>query len=227
MYLDLMVDFARKVGRVGREQLQPILEEMRKRPQDPHSLRHLISQTRQIFEGLPQSPEVQVHQTMGAIARSWVSPELTLYKDTLHLDPSLLPSIIIQQMVFSGFKYSAFAAFCTRNPVTGEAGLFGDYSPQVEGRYLMRSSSIERRKIERVDEYFPGAYQYMADMGSLIEVRAKHPQDMEVAIERGQVWVLQSVNAVLSNKAREVVEAEFRDAQILIGSEPLSPMILG
>jgi len=222
MYLDLMVDFARKIGRISRDQLQPVLDEMRKRPREPHSLRHLIGQTRQIFEGLPQSPDAQVYQTVEAIARSWVSSDVAPYKDTLRLDPSLLPSIIIQQMSFSGFAFSAFAAFSTRNPVTGEAGLYGDYSPQMEGRWLMRSSSIERWPIEKVDEHFPGAYQYLADMGSLIEVRAKHPQDMEVAIERGQVWILQSVNAVLSNKAREVVTAEFRDAQILIGSEPLS-----
>jgi pyruvate,orthophosphate dikinase len=221
MYLDLMVDFARKVGRVGREKLQPILDRMRERPQDPPNIRQLIGQTRQIFEGLPQSPEIQVYQTVEAIARSWVSSDVAPYKDTLRLDPSLLPSIIIQQMSFSGFAFSAFAAFSTRNPVTGEAGLYGDYSPQMEGRWLMRSSSIERWPIEKVDEHFPGTYQYLADMGSLIEVRAKHPQDMEVAIEKGQVWVLQSVNAVLSNKAREAVTAEFRDAQILIGSEPL------
>ena len=74
----------------------------------------------------------QVRGAIAAVFRSWNTRRATTYRRVNGISDSLGTAVVVQAMVFGnlGFPSGSGVAF-TRNPTTGEPGLYGEY---LEGR---------------------------------------------------------------------------------------------
>jgi pyruvate,orthophosphate dikinase len=76
----------------------------------------------------------QVKIAIKQIFHSWDNPRAVEYRRINHIPPDLGTAAIVQAMVFGNKDTSSGTGVVfTRNPSTGEKGLFGEYLAQAQG----------------------------------------------------------------------------------------------
>lgn len=97
-------------------------------------------------------------------------------------------------MVFgnSGERSGTGVAF-TRNPVTGEAKLFGEYLLNAQGEDVVAGIRTPK-DIESLKDQMPHVHQQFVDVSQRLETHYKDMQDIEFTIENEQLYILQTRN---------------------------------
>ena len=82
----------------------------------------------------PQDPKIQLIEATKAVFRSWDNPRANVYRRMNDIPYDWGTAVNIQSMVFGnkGETSGTGVAF-TRNPATGEKGLFGEYLMNAQG----------------------------------------------------------------------------------------------
>lgn len=149
---------------------------------------------------VPQDPYKQLKMAIKVVEDSWNSEEAKKYREENGIPDDLGTGVIIQEMKFGNLDENSgsFVLF-TRDPITGEKGLFIEYAPQRQGEDLVsgsinpvpiEESGLSQKIIDDIKEY-----------AEEIEKGFKYPQDIEGVIEDGKVWILQTRDAKLDPEA--------------------------
>ena len=88
----------------------------------------------EVYKPFPQAPIDQLREAIEAVFKSWDNDRARVYRDLNEIPHDIGTAVNVQEMVFgnSGPKSGTGVAF-TRNPVTGEAQLFGEYLLNAQG----------------------------------------------------------------------------------------------
>ncbi len=185
-------------------------------------LRELVSEFRDLIRSrigrdVPQDPNEQLWEAIGAVFGSWNNDRAITYRRINNIPGDWGTAVTVQSMVFGnlGPNCGTGVAF-TRDPATGEKGLYGEFLPNAQGEDVVagvrtpRPNSIaagrraaaregiseERRRSERatLEETFPKAYKELVAIGQRLERHFKDCQDMEFTIERERLFMLQTRN---------------------------------
>ena len=159
----------------------------------------------------PQDPREQLIGALGAIFSSWQSESAIAYRQIFNIPHQFGTAATIQQMVFGnlGQKSCSGVAF-SRNPLTGERHLFGEYLPCSQGEVLacgqgkpLPLSSDERDRFSRLslELRFPELYWELETVARKIELHLCDMQDIEFTIENKSLYVLQTRPAKRTNHA--------------------------
>ncbi len=81
----------------------------------------------------------------------------------------------------------------TRNPVTGESKLFGEYLLNAQGEDVVAGIRTPK-DIESLREQMPQVHQQFVEVSKRLETHYKDMQDIEFTIENGQLYLLQTRN---------------------------------
>jgi hypothetical protein len=130
----------------------------------------------------------------------------------------------VQQMVFGNLVNSAFLAFCTHNPISGQSHLFGDFALGTEGRRMMRGIGPKRQDVRKLVEAFPEIAAQLDKSVAQLETLFRRPQDIEAIIERNRLHFVQIMDAHLSPAARRSIRNEFREQGLLKRDENIPPI---
>ncbi|MGH7781436.1 MAG: pyruvate, phosphate dikinase [Candidatus Binataceae bacterium] len=185
-------------------------------------LRALVGEFRDLIRrragrDVPQDPNEQLWEAIGAVFGSWNNDRAITYRRINNIPGDWGTAVTVQAMVFGnlGADCATGVAF-TRDPGTGEKGLYGEFLPNAQGEDVVagvrtpRPNSIAagRKAAERVgmseaerkrdhatlEETFPKAYKELVAIGARLERHFRDCQDMEFTIERERLFMLQTRN---------------------------------
>jgi pyruvate, orthophosphate dikinase len=164
----------------------------------PNALRTLTADFIQIVndagEQFPLDSWQQVQGAVMAVFRSWDTPRAIAYRRANDLSDDMGTAVTIQAMVFGniGDDCASGVAF-TRNPNTGERGMFGEYMPNAQGEDVVSGARTPQpvQAMER-DPAFQEAWRDLLTAGDGLEAHFADMQDLEFTIERGRLWMLQT-----------------------------------
>ncbi|NJL04251.1 MAG: pyruvate, phosphate dikinase [Chloroflexaceae bacterium] len=140
----------------------------------------------------PDDPHTQLQKAIGAVFSSWFSRRATDYRRLNHISDSLGTAVNVQMMVFGnmGDDCATGVAF-TRNPNTGELGIFGEYLINAQGEDVVAGIRTPQ-PISRLHQDMPDLYDQFKAFTAQLELHYRDMQDIEFTIERGKLYLLQT-----------------------------------
>ncbi|WP_433050558.1 pyruvate, phosphate dikinase [Dactylosporangium sp. CS-033363] len=160
-------------------------------------LRELVGEYKNIFRthtgrDFPQDPREQLDLAIGAVFRSWNADRAVLYRRQERIPSSLGTAVNVVAMVFGnlGADSGTGVAF-TRDPATGERGVYGDYLANAQGEDVVAGirNTMPLQDLEQRDK---ASYDELMSIMATLEEHYKDLCDIEFTIERGKLWMLQT-----------------------------------
>jgi pyruvate,orthophosphate dikinase len=109
----------------------------------------------------------------------------------------------------------------TRDPATGESGIYGDYLSNAQGEDVV-SGARNAIPLQGLRELDPGSYAELLRHMSTLELRYRDMCDIEFTIERGRLWMLQTRVGKRTAAAAFVIAANLVDEGLIDLDEALS-----
>ena len=137
----------------------------------------------EVYKPFPQTPIDQLTEAIEAVFKSWDNDRARIYRELNEIPHDIGTAVNIQEMVFgnSGENSGTGVAF-TRNPVTGESKLFGEYLLNAQGEDVVAGIRTPK-DIESLREQMPQVHQQFVDVSKRLETHYKDMQDIEFTIE--------------------------------------------
>jgi pyruvate,orthophosphate dikinase len=139
----------------------------------------------------PEDPHKQLELAIGAVFDSWMG-ERAAYRREYGIPESLGTAVTVQRMVFGNMgETSATGVAFTRNPSTGEQGIFGEFLLNAQGEDVVAGicTPLPLKEMERV---LPGAYNQFLEAAERLERENRDMQDTEFTVERDRLYMLQT-----------------------------------
>jgi pyruvate,orthophosphate dikinase len=151
--------------------------------------RTLVSQA---GEDLPQDAHEQLHRTIDAVFTSWNAPRAQIYRTHEGIGDDAGTAVNIVEMVYGNTGPDSGSGVCfTRDPATGQSGIYGDYLPNAQGEDVVNGSRTPL-PLQDLSDRAPVVYkQLMGHLGTL-ERHYRDLCDVEFTIEDGTLWILQT-----------------------------------
>ncbi|MDR0487792.1 MAG: pyruvate, phosphate dikinase [Propionibacteriaceae bacterium] len=158
----------------------------------------------------PSDPIEQMFGAIRAVFRSWNNPRAVYYRRMNDIPSDWGTAVNVQSMVFGNLgDTSGTGVAFSRNPSTGEKGLFGEFLMNAQGEDVVAGirtpENIDKLKDVNAEVY----NQFLAIVGKL-EAHYRDMQDMEFTIEDGTLYMLQTRNG------KRTAAAAFRIASDLV-----------
>jgi pyruvate,orthophosphate dikinase len=143
----------------------------------------------------PQDPTVQLAMAVEAVFRSWRSERASFYRGLNQISDTMGTAVTVQTMVFGnrGMDSGTGVGF-TRNPSTGEPGVFGEYLANAQGEDIVGGVRTPV-SISRLAEQMPAVYFELLQLVEQLERHYKDTQDFEFTVECGKFFLLQTRTA--------------------------------
>ncbi|MDO8490477.1 MAG: PEP/pyruvate-binding domain-containing protein, partial [Dehalococcoidia bacterium] len=126
------------------------------------------------------------------IFESWDNMRAVEYRRLNKIPPTLGTSAVVQAMVYGNRDdKSGTGVVFTRNPSTGEKGMFGEYLIKAQGEDLV-SGARTPLPVSRVKEAMPTVYEELDKIGKRLEQHFCEMQDIEFTVESGKLYILQT-----------------------------------
>jgi pyruvate,orthophosphate dikinase len=143
----------------------------------------------------PADPMDQLAQAVAAVFRSWDAPKATAYRRLSGLSDAAGTAVTVQTMVFgnAGGRSGAGVGF-TRDPATGEPGLYVDFCLHGQGEDVVggRRSVTDGRRAQRL---MPAVFAELEVARAKLEAEFRDVQDFEFTVQDGRLYLLQTRTA--------------------------------
>jgi pyruvate,orthophosphate dikinase len=182
-------------------------------------LRDLAEEFKQLIQDrlgvrFPEDPHEQLWAAIGAVFGSWGNERAITYRKLNHIPDEWGTAVNVQAMVFGnlGDDCATGVAF-TRNPATGQRGLYGEFLENAQGedvvagtrtpQQITRKASVEQAeaaglgeggRAPSLEESMPACFRQLSKIATQLEKHYRDMQDLEFTIERGKLWMLQTRN---------------------------------
>jgi pyruvate,orthophosphate dikinase len=140
----------------------------------------------------PTDPRVQLEMAIRAVFDSWNNPRAQVYRRVNRIPDTLGTAVNVQTMVFGNMgETSGTGVLFTRNPNTGEPGLYGEFLTNAQGEDVVAGIRTPR-PIAELAEVLPDTYRQLVEVAGLLERHYRDMQDIEFTVERTKLYVLQT-----------------------------------
>ncbi|HET7807110.1 MAG TPA: pyruvate, phosphate dikinase [Gaiellaceae bacterium] len=163
-------------------------------------LRELVATFKRIYEDetgspFPQDARGQLAQAVRAVFESWNTPRAQVYRRAHRIPDDLGTAVNVVQMVFGnkGEGSGTGVAF-TRDPSTGEQGLYGEFLADAQGEDVVAGIRTPE-PIEAMQKRLPEAFGQLTDTMQRLEQHYRDMQDIEFTVEEGRLFLLQTRSA--------------------------------
>jgi pyruvate,orthophosphate dikinase len=134
----------------------------------------------------------EVLKAVETVFNSWNNARAVEYRRLHAIPPDLGTAAVVQAMVMGNLnERSGTGVVFTRNPVSGEKGLYGEYMPQAQGEELV-SGQRNPYPIELLRSSLPQVYEQLVQVGQALERHYRDMQDIEFTVENGRLYILQT-----------------------------------
>ena len=198
--------FSDVVMEVGKKYFEELIDKMKEEKGvkqdvdlDADDLKKLAEQFKaeykaKIGEDFPTDPKVQLMEAVKAVFRSWDNPRANVYRRDNDIPYSWGTAVNVQMMAFGnmGDDCGTGVAF-TRDPATGENGLFGEFLTNAQGEDVVAGVRTPM-PIAQMEQEFPEAYAEFIKVCDILENHYHDMQDMEFTVENKKLYMLQCRN---------------------------------
>jgi pyruvate, orthophosphate dikinase len=169
--------------------------------QDPdlteEDLAELVARFKRIYEHetgepFPQDAREQLRRAVEAVFKSWNTPRAQVYRRAHEIPDDLGTAVNVVQMVFGNRgDTSATGVAFTRNPSTGEPGIFGEFLVNAQGEDVVAGIRTGM-PLEQMADVLPDVYAEFLDTARRLEEHYRDMQDVEFTVEEGKLYLLQT-----------------------------------
>ena len=159
----------------------------------------------------PSDPKEQLMGAVKAVFRSWDNPRAHVYRRDNDIPYSWGTAVNVQSMAFGnmGEDCGTGVAF-TRDPATGEKGLFGEFLTNAQGEDVVAGVRTPMH-INEMEEKFPEAFEQFKEVCKTLENHYRDMQDMEFTVEHGKLYMLQTRNGKRTAQAALKIACDLVD----------------
>ena len=157
----------------------------------------------------------QLEEAIEAVFKSWDNDRARIYRDLNDIPHDIGTAVNIQEMVFgnSGNNSGTGVAF-TRNPVSGENKLFGEYLLNAQGEDVVAGIRTPK-DISTLHDQMPDVHQEFVEVTKQLEQHYKDMQDIEFTIENGKLYLLQTRNGKRTARAAIKIAVDLVDEGVI------------
>ncbi|MBO2446503.1 pyruvate, phosphate dikinase [Actinomadura barringtoniae] len=140
----------------------------------------------------PTEPREQMKLAMMAVFDSWNADRAILYRRQERIPVDLGTAVNICSMVFGNMDLeSGTGVAFTRDPATGQQGVYGDYLQNAQGEDVVAGirNTVPLTELEQIDKT---SYDQLLEIMETLENHYLDMCDIEFTIERGKLWMLQT-----------------------------------
>jgi pyruvate,orthophosphate dikinase len=166
----------------------------------PDDLRELVETYKGIYRDetrteFPTGARDQLLRAVRAVFASWDNPRAQVYRRAHEIDDDLGTAVNVVQMVFGnkGDRSGTGVAF-TRDPSTGETGLYGEFLANAQGEDVVAGIRTPQ-PIEAMRSSLPKAFDQLLETMRRLEEHYRDMQDIEFTVEDEQLYLLQTRSA--------------------------------
>jgi pyruvate, orthophosphate dikinase len=189
---------------------------------DAADLEELTGEFEKIVEAetgkpFPQDPREQLDLAIRAVFDSWNTERARVYRRRERIPHDLGTAVNVVTMVYGNLVENSGTGVCfTRDPATGQPGVYGDYLPNAQGEDVVAGirNTLTLEELERLD---PTSYHELRDIMHRLETHYRDLCDIEFTIERGKLWMLQT------RVGKRTPAAAFRIAVQLVDEKLITP----
>ncbi len=162
-------------------------------------LKEVIAKYKAIYqekmgEEFPQDPKIQLMEAVKAVFRSWDNERAIVYRRMNDIPGDWGTAVNVQAMVFGNMgDTSGTGVAFTRNPATGEKGIFGEYLINAQGEDVVAGIRTPQ-PITKLEEDLPECFKQFMEIAGRLEDHYRDMQDMEFTIQEGKLYFLQTRN---------------------------------
>ena len=219
-FIQMYSDVVMEVGKKYFEELIDKMKEEKGVKQDveltAEDLKELASQFKEEYKAkigkeFPTDPKEQLMGAIKAVFRSWDNPRANVYRRDNDIPYSWGTAVNVQSMAFGnmGDDCGTGVAF-TRDPATGEKGLFGEFLTNAQGEDVVAGVRTPM-KIAEMEEKFPEAFEQFKEVCKTLEEHYRDMQDMEFTVEHGKLYMLQTRNGKRTAQAALKIACDLVD----------------
>jgi pyruvate, orthophosphate dikinase len=170
-------------------------------PHESFSVDDSVEQAREVYEretetsGFPQDAREQLRLAITAVFESWNSSRAQVYRRMYGIPDDLGTAVNVVQMVFGNKGDDSATGVCfTRDPSTGEQGVYGEYLVNAQGEDVVAGTRTPQPLAE-LRGRMPSAYDQLLETMGALERHYRDMQDIEFTIEEGRLYLLQTRTA--------------------------------
>ena len=199
MYSDVVME-------VGKKHFETLIDQMKERKGvkldtelDADDLKELAESFKAEYKkklgvDFPSDPKEQLMGAVKAVFRSWDNPRAIYYRRMNDIPGSWGTAVNVQEMVFGNMgDTSGTGVAFSRNPSTGEKGLFGEFLMNAQGEDVVAGVRTPQT-IDQLKKEQPEVYEQFKNIVEKLEKHYRDMQDMEFTIEEGKLFMLQTRN---------------------------------
>ncbi len=199
MYSDVVME-------VGKAYFEELIDEMKERKGvtddldlTADDLKELAGQFKEEYKNkigsdFPSDPIEQLFGAIRAVFRSWDNPRAVYYRRLNDIPGDWGTAVNVQSMVFGNLgDTSGTGVAFSRNPSTGDTGLYGEYLMNAQGEDVVAGIRTPLT-IDQLQAQNPAVYDQFVDIVNKLEQHYRDMQDMEFTIEEGKLYMLQTRN---------------------------------
>jgi pyruvate,orthophosphate dikinase len=200
-FIQMFGDIVLKIPHERFEEALEILKEERGVEEDPQleaaDLKELVNVYKEIVEAeadrpFPEDPAEQLELAIRAVFDSWDNERAIAYRREFGILDSLGTAVTVQAMVFGNMgEDSATGVAFTRDPSTGEQGIFGEFLLNAQGEDVVAGIRTPR-PLEEMMEAMPHAFSELLKTMQRLEHEYRDMQDVEFTVERDALYMLQT-----------------------------------
>ncbi|BCZ48527.1 pyruvate, phosphate dikinase [Clostridium gelidum] len=162
-------------------------------------LKELVGEFKELYkkekgEEFPSDPKIQLMDSIAAVFRSWDNPRAIVYRRMNDYPGEWGTAVNVQEMVFGNKgETSGTGVVFSRNPANGDNEIYGEYLMNAQGEDVVAGIRTPL-PISKLKDQNPTIYKEFEDIVNKLESHYKDMQDMEITIEEGKLYFLQTRN---------------------------------
>ena len=188
-------------------------------------LKELVKRFKEVYknamngEEFPQDPTEQLMGAVKAVFRSWDNPRAIVYRRMNDIPGDWGTAVNVQAMVFGNMgDTSGTGVAFTRNPSTGEKGIYGEYLINAQGEDVVAGVRTPQ-PITKLAEDLPDCYKQFMEIANKLENHYRDMQDMEFTIQEGKLYFLQTRNGKRTAPAAIQIACDLVDEGMITKEE--------
>jgi pyruvate,orthophosphate dikinase len=230
-FVQMFGDIVLKIENEKFEEALSALKEERGIEEDPdlsaEDLEGLIETYKKIVEEeaerpFPEEPKEQLELAIRAVFDSWQNDRSTAYRKEYGIPDDLGTAVTVMAMVFGNMgEDSATGVAFTRDPSTGQQGLFGEFLVNAQGEDVVAGTRTPR-PLEEMEEEMPHAFEELLTTMQKLENEYHDMQDVEFTVERDELYMLQTRSGKRTAVAALKVARDMADEGLISREEAVS-----
>ncbi|MFL5917960.1 MAG: pyruvate, phosphate dikinase, partial [Gaiellaceae bacterium] len=173
-------------------------------------------------QDFPQDAREQLTRAVRAVFESWDAPRAQVYRRTYDIPDDLGTAVNVVQMVFGnkGDTSGTGVAF-TRDPSTGEQGLYGEFLANAQGEDVVAGTRTPE-PLAQMEQKLPQAFQQLLETMRRLEEHYRDMQDIEFTVEDNELFLLQTRSAKRTAASAVKAAVEMVDEGLITREEAIT-----